>query len=86
MHNINNGTIIDIRSPYKHSLGNIPNSLNISEFDLMYNHGKYLNNVDTYFLYCDSGIRSKKLVSYLCSLGYKCVNIEGGFNNYLLEK
>lgn len=86
MHTINNGIIIDIRSSYKYSLGNIPNSINISEYDLMYNHNRFLNKVDTYYLYCDSGFRSNRLVSYLCSLGYKCVNIEGGYNNYLLEK
>jgi rhodanese-related sulfurtransferase len=86
MHNINNGIIIDIRSPYKFNISNIPNSINISEYELTYNHNQYLNKVDTYYLYCDYGNRSKKLVSYLCSLGYKCVNIEGGFNNYLREK
>ena len=86
MHSINNGIIIDIRNSYKYSLGNIPNSINISEFNLTYNPSQYLNKVDTYYLYCDSGVRSKKLVSYLCSLGYKCVNIDGGYNNYLREK
>lgn len=86
MHNIYNGTIIDIRNVNKYNMNHIPNAINISEFDLTYNHSHYLNKVDTYYLYCDSGFRSKKLVSYLCSLGYKCVNIEGGFNNYLLEK
>ena len=39
-----------------------------------------------YYIYCDYGNRSKHVVSYLNSLGYNCVNIEGGYNNYLLEK
>ena len=82
MHNI----IIDIRSNSKYNIGHIPNSINISEYELMYKHNQYLNKVDTYYLYCDSGFRSSKLVNYLCSLGYKCVNIEGGYNNYLREK
>jgi len=86
MHNINNGIIIDIRDSAKYNYGNIPGSINIPEYDLTYNHNRYLNKVDTYYLYCDSGIRSNRLVSYLCSLGYKCVNIEGGYNNYLREK
>ena len=78
--------IVDIRNSYKYNMGSIPNSINIPEYDLMYKHNQLLNKVDTYYLYCDSGIRSKKLVNYLSSLGYKCVNIEGGYNNYLREK
>ena len=86
MHNINKGIIIDIRSIDKYNISHIPGAINISEYDLLTNHNRYLNKVDTYYLYCNLGNRSKKVVSYLCSLGYKCVNIEGGYENYLLEK
>ena len=56
MHTINNGIIIDIRSSYKYNLGNIPNSINISEYDL-YLALNSLNDISSIFesVYNDMG-------------------------------
>ena len=78
--------IIDIRSRAKYNLNHIPGSINIESFALLNNPSKYLNKSDIYYLYCSSGITSKMVVNKLNSLGYNTVNIEGGFNNYLLRK
>ena len=78
--------IIDIREKNKYNISHIPNSINIEAYELLYNADKYLNKNDTYYIYCTSGITSKKVVSNLNNRGYHTVNIDGGFNNYLLRK
>lgn len=78
--------IIDIRSRYEYSINHIPGAINIDYLELLSNPSKYLNMNDTYYLYCTSGYTSSMVVNKLNRLGYKTVNIDGGFNNYLLRK
>lgn len=75
--------IIDIRSKNKYDFGHIDGAININYYSLMLYPSNYLNKNDIYHIYCDTGVHSKILVNRLNSLGYKCVNIEGGYNNYL---
>ena len=75
--------IIDIRTKEKYLISHIEDAVNISYMDLLLNHKKYLVKNKTYYIYCDSGIRSKRLVNELNSLGYHTIDIEGGYNNYL---
>ena len=72
--------IIDIRNRGEYLLGHIDNAINIEKNTLLSNYGKYLNKSDTYYIYCNSGISSKRVVEYLNSLGYNTVNIDGGYN------
>lgn len=74
--------LIDIRSSTSYKLGNIPYSKNISKNELMFNPEKYLFKDRIYYIYCEKGIQSKNLVTYLNSVGYKCVNLIGGYKNY----
>ncbi len=83
---INNPIIIDIRNISKYNNSHIPNSIHIDELNLMNNPLQYLNKDNTYYVYCDFGNRSKRVVYHLNNMGFKCVNIEGGYNNYLLER
>lgn len=78
--------IIDIRAKYDYDKGFIGKAINIREDLLLANPNYYLNKKDTYYLYCNSGDRSKLVTNYLNILGFKAVNIEGGYNNYLLTK
>lgn len=82
-HNLN---IIDIRSNYQYQLNRIPTSQNIPTYLLESTPEKYLDKNKTYYIYCQSGHTSKVLVDKLNRIGYKTVNINGGFNNYLLRK
>jgi rhodanese-related sulfurtransferase len=75
--------IIDIRAKYKYLINHIPNSINIVENELLINPNRYLNYDKEYVIYCDYGNRSKKVVNYLNSKGYKVYNLVGGFNSYL---
>ncbi len=83
MRNIN---IIDIRDRNKYVNGHIPTATNIDEYDLLFNTHNYLNKRVKYYIYCDYGNRSAQLVKKLKAMGYDAVNIEGGYQNYLLSK
>ena len=60
--------------------------INITYYDILLNYDKYLDKNRIYYIYCNSGFKSKRLVNKLNMLGYNCVNIEGGYNNYLVNK
>lgn len=74
--------VIDIRDRNSYLLGHIDNAINIDKSTLLSNHDKYLNKTDIYYIYCNSGISSKRVVEYLNSLGYNTVNIDGGYNKF----
>lgn len=78
--------IIDIRSNFEFQLGKIPTAINIDKYLLLNSPEKYLSKGKTYYIYCQSGSTSNQLVTKLNNLGYKTVNINGGYNNYLLRK
>lgn len=83
--NKNNINIIDIRDKNKYIVSHVFNSINIDVFELKNNPYKYLNKDDIYYIYCDNGYKSKRIVSHLNSLGFNTVNINGGFYNYLFR-
>ena len=64
---MNNTMTIDIRDKNKYNSGHIDNAINIMEGDLIYNHNLYLNKNTIYYIYCDFGNRSKRVVNYLNS-------------------
>ena len=78
--------IIDIRSRDKYNINHIPGAINIESLELLNNPNRYLDKNNIYYLYCTSGYTSSMVVNKLNMLGYNTVNIEGGFNNYLLRK
>ena len=78
--------IIDIRSETEYMLGHIKNAISIPAKKIYENPKKYLDIKTKYYMYCNNGFQSKKLVDYLNNMGYQCENIEGGFWKYLLRK
>ena len=82
----NNLNIIDIRSIEKFNSKHIPGAINISFEQLLINHNKYMNNKDTYYIYCQKGIQSRRLCSVLKNMGYKVVNISGGYEAWVLNE
>lgn len=83
---IGNAKIIDIRSIEKYNSNHIPNAINIPFEKLMIYHEQYLNKYTTYYIYCRSGITSKKACEILLKKGYRVVNIDGGYENWLLRE
>ena len=78
-----NNIILDIRDKYEYILEHIPKAINIPYNYLNTIPQNYLNFDNRYFIYCNNGVKSKKLCEYLCTLGYKCVDLVGGYNLYL---
>ncbi len=79
-----NINLIDIRSSYQFDLGHIPGSLNISRDQLVFNTSKYLDKNNIYYIYCQSGSTSRRVANELNYLGYNTINVDGGYNLYLL--
>lgn len=78
-------SIIDIREKYEYILGNIKNSINIPYNYLLQLPDEYLNKNKRYYLYCDTGSKSRKLCIHLSKLGYDVVDLVGGFKEYILN-
>lgn len=80
----NDGNVlIDIRDKYEYVLGNINGSINIPYNYLALMPENYLNFLTTYYIYCDTGSKSRKLCLMLNQLGYKVVDLNGGYRYYL---
>jgi rhodanese-related sulfurtransferase len=69
------GKLIDIRPKYEYVKNHINNSINIPYDELLFNHKKYLNKNESYFLICSGGIKSKKLTNILTVYGYDVTNV-----------
>ena len=78
--------IIDIRETYELQTGKIPTAKHINKNLLLNSPESYLEKEKTYYIYCNYGQTSSRLVDLLNKKGYHTVNIIGGYNNYLLEK
>ena len=86
--NLNNINIIDIRDNYLYNIESVPNSKNIPMNFLLMNPSNYLDKNNTYYIYCNRGINSKKTCDVLTSLGYDVINLIGGYVEYkqLIDK
>lgn len=78
--------IIDIRSIEKYNNSHIDGAINIPSDKLVLNPNKYLNKNTTYYIYCQRGTQSKKVCLILKSMGYRAVNINGGYETWILSR
>ena len=78
----NKRILIDIRDKYEYILGSIKNSINLPYNYLALIPENYLDPSSIYYIYCDSGSKSRKLCVFLNQLGYQVVDLTGGYNNY----
>lgn len=76
--------LLDVRSPQEFKDEKIPNAYNISIIDP--NFKTKINNLNKqrpYFLYCQTGARSRKVCRILGKNGFKEVyNLKGGLKNW----
>ena len=82
----NNISIIDIRSNQSYNNNHIPNAKNVPSQVLISNPNKYLDKEKTYYIYCQKGSSSIRVCSLLNNLGYNTVNINGGYEAWILQK
>lgn len=78
--------LIDIRSIEKYNNNHIDGAKNIPLNIIISKPDKYLNKIEKYYIYCQRGIQSRKLCSILSNLGYKVINIQGGYEAWILNK
>lgn len=78
--------LIDIRDKFEYNISHIPGSINIPSNFLITNPNEYLDKNKEYYLYCSSGIKSKRISNELNYMGYNTINVLGGYNYYLLIK
>jgi len=74
--------LIDIREKYEYILGSIKRSKNIPYNYLMMMPEQYLEKDKTYYLYCDTGSKSRRVCTYLNQQGYHTVDLVGGYEHY----
>ena len=83
----NPGTvIIDIRDKVSYQAGNIPNSVNVSDGNIV----DFLNSTDrqvSLLIYCYHGINSKDAAEYFVKSGFQSVfSLDGGYTEYIQQK
>ncbi len=81
---LSNINIIDLRSVEKYNNSHIPGSLNVPSDKLLLRPYDYINKDNKYYLYCQHGFTSRNVCIILSKLGFNVVNIDGGFENWLL--
>ena len=81
-----NINIIDIRNKEKYNDNHIPNSINIPYEELLLQPSKYLQKEKNYYVYCSQGKTSFQVCKILNKIGYKLININGGYESYILNK
>ena len=70
------GTLIDVRHPEDAVNKHINGSINIYADKLILNHSKYLDKNKTYYIYCDKGYLSGKVIRTLSYYGYDLVQVK----------
>lgn len=71
--------LIDIRANYLYVRGTLPFAVNIPYQALKSYPNNYLKRNEEYYLFCESGIESKKLSNYLNALGFNTYSIKEGY-------
>lgn len=79
-------SIIDIRSNQSYNNNHIPGATNISYEKLLLNPGSYLDFKTRYYIYCQKGFTSRKLVSILNKMGYHTTSVQGGYEEWIMKK
>ncbi len=77
--------IIDIRNVQKYNDGHILDARNIPYEQLILFPEKYLDNKNIYYIYCQKGNKSKILCQILVNRGYNVININGGYEAWILS-
>lgn len=84
---INNGIVIDVRTPKEFAAGHLDNAININWFNTAFasSFDTIPKNTNIY-VYCKKGGRSSKAAILLDSLGYKnVIDLLGGYDELTNE-
>ena len=78
--------IIDLRGIESYNNNHIDGAKNIEFNKLIISPNLYLDKILVYYVYCLNGKKSIKLCEILGRQGYKLVNINGGYEAWILNK
>lgn len=74
-YNSNMGILIDVRHPIEYKVKHDPRSINIYADKLILNHKRLLDKNRTYYIICEKGHLSKRVVTNLNFLGYNAIQV-----------
>ena len=74
-YNKNLGILIDIEDQYTYSKKHHPDSINIPYQKLVYNYKTLLEKNKPYYIICNGGVKSKKIVNILEFYGYNVTQV-----------
>ncbi len=77
---------IDIREHYQYERGTIQGAKNIPYHLLKETPENYLLKEEVYYLFCENGFQSSRLVAFLEKKGYRVIDLEGGYEAFLKYK
>ena len=83
---LTNPNVIDLRSIQNYNNHHIPGAKNVPFEKIITRPSDYLNRNETYYLYCTYGKKSISVCKILNNLGYHTVNINGGYEGFILEQ
>ena len=82
-----NAILMDVRTPEEYDAGHLDQAININWYDANFQDQVYeLDRKKTIYVYCKKGGRSAKAAQMLDSLGYKAVDLLGGYDAFLDEQ
>ena len=70
------GKLIDVQHPLDYIKKHDPRSINIYADKLIMNHSRLLNKDATYYIICEKGRLSKRVVTTLTFYGYNVVQVK----------
>ena len=70
------GQLIDVSHPLDYQKKHVASAINIYADKLLLNHFKYLDKNKTYYIMCQKGQLSKKVVTRLKFYGYKVIQVK----------
>ena len=82
---MNNENLIDIRDIEKFNGSHIIGAHNIPMIKLLADPSRYLSKNKIYYIYCQQGITSVRLVGSLRKQGYNVYNVIGGYERWILD-
>jgi len=76
-------TLLDVRTPEEFAEGHLENAVNINWYDTNFvDQLKVVPKEHTLYVYCKKGGRSAKAAALLDSLGYKAIDLTGGYDAF----
>jgi len=76
-------TLLDVRTPEEFASGHLENAVNINWYDTDFAEQlKVVPKEHTLYVYCKKGGRSAMATALLDSLGYKAIDLTGGYDAY----